>query len=190
VALGFSKRAAEGETVCGDAFTAEQCGSGVLVGVVDGLGHGPLAASASEAFIEVIREDTLRPLDDLMSKAHERLSGTRGAAAALLRIDASAGHVEFTGVGNIHMHSVGPVKMKPVCVPGVVGHRIRKLRTFEFELPDTMLIAVCSDGISSGVRLEEFAHLSVQEIAESILETYGRTYDDATCVVARYAKDA
>src|SRR5690349_12113590 len=38
-----------GEEVCGDAYATRRTGSGLTLMVSDGLGHGPLAASASSA---------------------------------------------------------------------------------------------------------------------------------------------
>lgn len=187
VTVGVAQRVCEGEAVCGDGYTALMLDDGVLVSVVDGLGHGPLAGEASTAFTELLEADLSLSVLAMMQEAHARLSGTRGAAAAILRIDEETGRVHFTGVGNIEMHAISDVKMHPVCAPGIVGHRVRKMLPFEFALPEAALIALCSDGISSRLHLDEYVHLDAQAIADSILTDHGKSHDDATCVVVRYS---
>jgi negative regulator of sigma-B (phosphoserine phosphatase) len=189
VDIGIVNRPAEGETACGDGWTADIYDGGLLISVVDGLGHGPKAEEAAVAFTTLVREDPRSPLAELMRVAGERLSPTRGAAAALLRFDAIERRVEFCGVGNIAMHSVSDVKMHPVSAPGVLGRPVRKLLPFEFALPRNALVALCSDGISSRLELERFETMEPQEIANSLLELHGKSYDDATCLVMRFSED-
>ena len=184
--IGAVQRPCEGETACGDGYATELRESGLLVSVVDGLGHGPMAEEAAVAFLSHVRANPELSLVDMMAGAREPLASTRGAAAALLRFNLETRRVEFTGVGNIHMHSVSDVRMHPVCAPGIVGKHVRKLLPFEFEWPQSFLVALCSDGISSRLHLEEFENMEPQSVAEAILEQHGKAYDDATCVVVRY----
>lgn len=186
VCFGIAQRVCEGETVCGDGYITRTLDDGALVSVVDGLGHGPMAGEAATAFNDTIGGNVELSVRAMMEEANRALSGTRGAAAAMLRLDHSGRRVHFTGVGNIEMHAASDVKMRPVCAPGIVGHRVRKMLDFDFELPATAIIALCSDGISSRLHFEDYAHLEPQEIADLILEQHGKTHDDATCVVVRY----
>jgi phosphoserine phosphatase RsbX len=186
IEFGFVNRPCQGETANGDSWLLEEYEGGVLMSVVDGLGHGPNAEEAALLFTHLVREDPQAPLLELMTAAGKRLASSRGAAAALLRFNEAESRVEFTGVGNIHMHAVADVKMYPVCAPGVVGHRVRKLLPFEFELPQTALVALCSDGISSRLHLENYEHLEPQQIAEALLAEHGKDYDDATALVVRF----
>jgi len=192
VCFGIAQRVCDGEIVCGDAYVTQLLHDGALVSVVDGLGHGPKAGEAAIAFTDMLAEDEAVGVgvEALMEEANRRLAGTRGAAAAILRVDESAHRVQFTGVGNIEMHAVSDVKMHPVCAPGIVGHRVRKLLSFEFELPAAAVIALCSDGISSRLHLDHYAHLEPQEMADAIMEHHGKSHDDATCVIVRYTNEA
>ena len=67
---------------------------------------------------------------------------------------------------------------------------MRKMLSFDFDLPPTALIALCSDGISSRLHLAEYAHLEPQAIADAIMEQHGKSHDDATCVVVRYSDES
>jgi len=180
--FGIAQRVCQGETVCGDGYTTRIFDDGALVSVVDGLGHGPNAGEAAVAFTDIVEESSEPGVQAIMESAHRALSGTRGAAAAILRLDEATKSVTFTGVGNIEMHSVSDVKMHPVCAPGIVGHRVRKMLAFDFDLPTEATIALCSDGISSRLHFDEYVHLEPQEIADAILDQHGSAHDDATCV--------
>jgi phosphoserine phosphatase RsbX len=189
VTFGIAQRVCQGETVCGDAYVTHALENGALISVVDGLGHGPKAGEASTAFVEALEEDLTLHVQTIMEECHRRLSGTRGAAAAILRIDDVARKVSFTGIGNIEMHAISEIKMHPVCAPGIVGHRVRKMLSFEFDLPSEALVMLASDGISSRLHVEDYAHLEPQEIADTIMEQHGKAHDDATIVVARYTSE-
>lgn len=183
VTIGAAQRPCVGESVCGDAFVVHEAGPLTTIAVVDGLGHGPLAGEAATAFCDHVLEEGDRSLEELMVGASQRLAGTRGAAAALLRVDSDAGTVEYVAVGNIECMSAGTTRVKPVSVPGIVGQRVRKVMTYFYELDGPSIIVLFSDGISARLDLDDFSRLDPQAMAEAILDSHGKTYDDATCVV-------
>lgn len=187
--IGSVCRPALGEHVSGDGFSVLHDEATLLVTVVDGLGHGEGAAEASTAFLEFVEQNADAALDDLMTRASKHLIGTRGAAASLIRIDPTMMKLHSCCVGNVHFHSLADRSIHPVAAPGIVGHRIRKVLHFSFDLPETGLFALCSDGLSSRIHLEQHANGSAQAIADELLEHHGKFHDDATCVVVRYEVD-
>jgi phosphoserine phosphatase RsbX len=187
--VGSVLRPCAGENVCGDSFAVHHDETSLLVAVADGLGHGPAAHAASSAFISFVAENSRMALSDMMSEASKAISETRGVAASLARIDFERRLLHYCGVGNCHMHSVASVRMHPVSAPGIVGRRVRKMLPFAFEMPDTGMFAICSDGISSRVRLESLAHLGPQEVADELLGSHGKDHDDVTAVVVRYGTE-
>lgn len=186
VTIGTAQRSCVGERVCGDAFAVWSEDGRTTVAVADGLGHGPLAAEAAEAFCAHAEENGASALEEIMRTAQARLAGTRGVAAALLRIDDRDGFVEYAGVGNIELVAESRVPIRPVSMPGIVGQRVRKITPFRYDMDGGAIIAVFSDGISSRWELSAYKGLEPQEIAEAILHDHGKTHDDATCVVVRY----
>jgi len=185
---GIVIRPCQGEIVCGDAQLVLDDGETLLVAVVDGLGHGPGAAAASEPFLEFVAEHPSLPLDALMLECSSHISGTRGAAAAIVRIDRAGKKLSFVGVGNIHFHSAAETPMNPVCLPGIVGHRVRKVVAYDFDLPETGRFVLCSDGISSRIHMEDYEEKTLaQEIADAVLVQHGKSHDDATCVAVTYS---
>jgi serine/threonine protein phosphatase PrpC len=186
VETGVVIRPCLGETVCGDAQLILDGDDTMLIAVIDGLGHGPGAAAASEAFVEYLTEHPAQPVDRLMLGCSAHITSTRGAAAAIIQIDRTRNTLSFCGIGNVHFHAHGDVPMSPVSLPGIVGHRVRKVIPYDFELTGKGMFVLCSDGISSRLHLEDYEGRSVQEVADSILVDHGKSHDDATVVAVAY----
>ena len=187
IAVEIAQRPRLNENVCGDVVTVMTKASGLLVAVADGLGHGELAYEAAKTFCDFVREHAEDGLESIMSNAKASMSKTRGAAAALVHFNEDERVVEFLGVGNIELRSVSKEKISPVSIPGIVGATLRRIRSFRYNLHDDDLFVIFSDGISSRFVLEEYQHLTDREVAEGILAKFGKSHDDATCVVLRIA---
>src|ERR1700759_605877 len=96
-----------GEHVCGDQSLAVGVDDrAALFGVLDGLGHGPAAASAATTGVDVLKGACGERLEVLVQLCHRVLAGTRGAAMTLARIDFAAGQLSWTGVGNVSANLV------------------------------------------------------------------------------------
>ena len=179
-----AQRAYAGETVCGDAYTVVH-GERTLVALADGLGHGPAAAEAAESFCRFVTNRPTSGLGALLNQASDEIAKTRGAAAALLRIDNESGEIEFAGVGNIELQAVSLEPIRPVSVPGIVGRRIRKVQVYSYRIHEGDLLIAYTDGISSRFTLGDYAELEEQALADRVLADHGKLHDDATCVVIR-----
>jgi hypothetical protein len=152
-----------------------------------GLGHGEAAAAAADAFCAYVRSQPDASPDHVLLGAHAALRGTRGVVAAVLRIHPDPARLELAGVGNIEVHSVSRTPIRPTSHPGVVGVRLRTVRTVAFALHPGDLVILRSDGISSRFDLADLAHLDAQPLAEALLARHGTAHDDASCLVLRYA---
>ncbi|HYM29193.1 MAG TPA: ATP-binding protein, partial [Steroidobacteraceae bacterium] len=85
--LGTISVAVRGEPVCGDAWSiACQDGRQALL-LVDGLGHGILAAAAATVAVTAFGERPFAEPEDAMRELHRQLNGTRGAAGACAILD-------------------------------------------------------------------------------------------------------
>jgi hypothetical protein len=184
LAIRTAQRSYAGEVVCGDAITVVP-GERTLIALADGLGHGGLAAEAAEAFCRFVAARSELGLRALMTMATEAISRTRGAAAALLRLDLTSGEMQFAGIGNIELQAVSREPIRPVSVPGIVGRRIRKVRVFSYRVHEGDLLLMYTDGISSRLTLGDYSKREEQEVADSVLDEHGKLHDDATCVVIR-----
>jgi negative regulator of sigma-B (phosphoserine phosphatase) len=172
-----------GEIQNGDAVLVRQSVAGhTMLAVIDGLGHGPDAAQASRAAIEVL---TLLPFEtnvhDAMQEMHRELKGTRGAAATLCIVKDFK--LEICAVGNVALMCTN-CSIPLVLSAGVLGHQVSRFRIGACEVTSRSRLALLSDGISTRFRLEEYRHLEPPDACREIMSRYRRKEDDATVLVA------
>ena len=181
--IASSIRNCPGESVSGDAVLVHQLEQGFLIGVVDGLGHGPNAALASEKACEIFKNNATLELTGLMNLCHKGIRGTRGAAATLVKINPTEGVLQHLGVGNVEVVTYGQ-KIAPINSPGVLGGgQIRMLKESEYRFSSGGLMVIHSDGISNRMELDKLEQEEAQGIAEEIIERWGKDHDDASCAV-------
>lgn len=179
--IARASRPRAGETVNGDAICVRHTDTRTLVAVVDGLGHGPEAALASQRAVAHLDGAAITgSASALMEQLHAVLVGTRGAAAVLCLFE--RGRVRVSGVGNVELRCLGGSLGLPMN-PGILGHRVRHHVEVEGELRRGERLAVFSDGISGRLDLSEHRHLDAEPACHAILERHGRPYDDASIVV-------
>lgn len=180
-----------GETANGDAWSSAASGDVLTVAVADGLGHGPLAATASSAAARIFSGGAETPLERLMQDAHSMLRPTRGAAVGIARIHHVHERVDFIGAGNIAGTIVrDDGARKVVSLPGIVGHEMRKLQTFSYPWDASSVLVLQSDGVSANWSHAAYPGLMQHEpavIAAVLYRDHCRGTDDATVVVAKAA---
>ncbi len=191
--LGFEVGAVSvpypGEQVCGDGFAVAQSDGRALVMVVDGLGHGPLAAAAAARARELFQaHPDLGPVD-LMHRLHAGMRPTRGAALALAEIDARREAVRFCGVGNIAATILVAGRTRSmVSHHGTLGHDARRIAEFQYPWTPDALVVLNSDGLLSSWTLARYPGLGARApslIAAVLYRDCRRQRDDATVLVVR-----
>ncbi|MCJ2136423.1 SpoIIE family protein phosphatase [Methylobacterium sp. J-026] len=179
----------KGETANGDAYCVRRRGDGWTAIVADGLGHGPLAAQASDQAVRLFRKHEDAPPGAILAAMHAGLGHTRGGAVSVARYDPDRAQVTFAGIGNVAGAAVGAGGTKrTVSLPGTAGHVARRIQEFEYRLDPDGLFVMCSDGIGTAWALEAYpgligAHPSL--IAGVLYRDFTRVRDDATVVVIR-----
>ena len=98
----IAKRPKIGEEECGDDFLIKICKTGVLIAVVDGLGHGKNAATASRKAIDSLKNFNSDNPISLVKDCHQNLKNTRGAVVSLAYIDCKEETINWIGIGNVH----------------------------------------------------------------------------------------
>lgn len=178
-----------GEEVCGDAVSVVQTATARTSLVVDGLGHGPEAASAAHAAVRIFQREAHRPLTELLEFIHTGLRPTRGAAAAIARWSPATGIIEYGGIGNIAGVVIFPGNSRHmVSINGTLGLNARKMQAFEYPCPRGGLMVMHSDGVSSSWSLDKYAGLLGRHpllIAAVIYRDYARRRDDVSVLVSR-----
>jgi anti-sigma regulatory factor (Ser/Thr protein kinase) len=187
VQLGAVCVAVAGETECGDTWSIAEDQGRVATLVIDGLGHGPLAAAAAHAGLAAFRENPLAPPADTLRELHRRLSPTRGAAAACAVLDPQSSRLVYAGVGNIGGVLLHDSERKGLpSHNGTLGLSLPRSQQFEYPWPPNSVVIMHSDGLSARWNLSAYPGLSALHpalIAAVLYRDLGRQRDDATIVV-------
>lgn len=178
-----------GERENGDAVLVRRGPEAITLAVIDGLGHGRMAALAAHAAVECLNRLPLAvDLEEAMRAVHEALRGTRGAAAAVCQLGgtptSSAGTVSFVccGVGNVEIRCLG-AKLPILLSPGVLGARVQSFRICRGELPSGARLVMFSDGISQRAPLDSLRQQDPDSLCDTLMREHRKPDDDASVLV-------
>ncbi|HEV7731979.1 MAG TPA: ATP-binding protein [Candidatus Binatia bacterium] len=178
-----------GETACGDGWAMAPRTHGCLVAVVDGVGHGPIAADAATGALAILTARPAATPRDLLDDVHRALRGTRGAAMSVAELDLDAGVVRFAGIGNVAGAIVGPGRHRAmVSHHGTLGHQVRVVQEFSYPWGADDLLLLSSDGLQTRWSIDRYPGLALRHpsvIAALLHRDFRRDRDDATVVVVR-----
>ncbi len=176
------------EDECGDAGVIHLSHDHCFLALMDVLGHGKEAhevAVVGEGYLQAHHDGD--PVE-LMKGLHACLTGTRGAVAALCRVDRMNGEMEFVGVGNIAARLYGPSTLSFVSRDGVIGYRLPTPRKQRGKVYPGDILVLSSDGIKEHfdpVFHPDLFKGSARDIAEKVMDQLGKESDDASCIVLR-----
>jgi phosphoserine phosphatase RsbX len=189
---GIAERSLPGEVESGDASIVAQVADGVLIAVIDGLGHGAEAAQAAGLATSVVRDHAGEPLASLIERCHQALRYSRGAAMTLAQVNSTKQTLTWLGVGNVEGRLLRAHTSKdlttesPMLRGGVVGHKLPPLHSSSAQLSRGDVIVMTTDGVGGGFLDRLAPEGTPQSIADKILEQHWRGMDDALVLVARY----
>ncbi|HEY4677630.1 MAG TPA: SpoIIE family protein phosphatase [Candidatus Angelobacter sp.] len=180
-----------GEKVCGDNVAWEINGDRCIALVVDGLGHGPLAAEAADEAVRVFRLHSSESPTSLITRMHDALKKTRGAAAAVAEVRTLAGTLVYAGVGNISGSILSNTLSRSlISHNGTLGHVMSRVQEFKVEWPKDGILVMHSDGLQSRWDLSRYPGLLARRpalIAGVLLRDFRRERDDASVLVLKGA---
>lgn len=182
-----SGRPIPGEARSGDLHVVAPCPGGVLVGLIDGLGHGPEAAQVASRAAEAIMANAAAPVQSVVEACHDALKGTRGVVLSLASISTAGAALTWIGVGNVEAALFGASdrRQRIVTRGGVVGYRLPPLRANTVAIEPGDVLVFASDGISESF-IEVRPTGTAAEHAARMLAEFGKHTDDALVLVARY----
>jgi anti-sigma regulatory factor (Ser/Thr protein kinase) len=183
-----------GEEVCGDAWAVSLSGGYRTVLMVDGLGHGPVAAEAARATVEGFAKQPLVPVETLLRLLHAQLRSTRGAAVAIARVDERESTLRYGGIGNISgVLASGGTQRSLISHNGIIGHEARKFQEFSYPWTADAVLIMHSDGLATQWKLDDISGLRLRHagvIAASLVRDFSRGRDDASAFVLKNRNDA
>lgn len=187
-----ASRPLTGQTVSGDLHVVEFFGHGVLLAVIDGVGHGNEAQAVAKVAADILTKDAGASVISLVKRCHDALTKTRGAVMTLASLDIPGNTVTWMGVGNVEArlfrteadisHPCEHILLRA----GLVGLQLPAAQAMLMPLAPGDLMVFCTDGIQpgfeSGINLTE----TCKQIADGILSRHFKGTDDALVLVARY----
>lgn len=181
--------AMHGETLSGDGWGVSLDGCSFCL--VDGLGHGMLAADAAKVAVEIFQKHPGASPEAALEKMHAAMRATRGAAAAVAKINPEARTLDFAGIGNISCVLMRHGKSQNlVSHNGTLGHQVRRVQQFSYPYEHNDLLLMHTDGLTAQPKLGIPASLLSQPpnvIAPFLFSEQLRGRDDATLLVNRLA---
>ena len=131
-AIGVVHQPKQGESISGDAWLVKECDGRTLCVVADGLGHGPLAATAATVIINALKTVLSLPSpSDVVEVAHRAAKSTVGASLGVAILNHHAHEVRFAGVGNVSAMVISEEgRNHLISYDGVVGREYRKVKEF------------------------------------------------------------
>ncbi|MGH9140437.1 MAG: SpoIIE family protein phosphatase [Vicinamibacterales bacterium] len=186
-----AERALPGQAISGDLHVVEPFPDGVLVAVIDALGHGDEAAAAARLAASTVRAHAHEAIPTLIRICHERLRAARGVVMSAASFNARNDSVTWGGVGNVEgflvrSHASGSSPREALVLRnGVVGFHLPEVRSTVRPIARGDVLVLATDGIATGF-LDDFDRGTPQDVADRILARYGKPTDDALVLVAAY----
>ncbi|ASA55365.1 SpoIIE family protein phosphatase [Vibrio gazogenes] len=188
-----------GESESGDGVFVRENNLGLMVGIIDVLGHGPEAAHLArqmESYLDArfhadasIYPSLTNELPQLLEQMHDHFRGSLGAAVTLVFFNLQTRCFQGVGVGNTLMRKCGDDWRTYFSQPGVVGEMIPTLNVFQGPFGDNERFLLTTDGIKENLDLGlcHFAqYRPLQQFASFLVEHFGKPHDDMTVIVLEY----
>lgn len=188
------ERTLPGETFSGDRCLVKEVWEGVLIAVIDGIGHGAEAAKAADCALETIEANADRSFSLLLQKCHANLKRMRGVVMSLAYLDDQR-TMTWMGIGNVEGRLIrrrmqyNDKTESLLLRPGVIGGENDVVPTFYprgLALMRGDLLIMATDGIKNDFDNDIEVAAGPKRIAEEIIATKCKPNDDALVFVGRY----
>jgi serine/threonine protein phosphatase PrpC len=188
---GLAKHTHGGEGESGDLHLVCCNENGILIAVIDGIGHGEEAAEVARIAATLLRDSVNEPVISLLELCHEKLKATRGVVMSLAFVSPEQKMMTWIGVGNVQgvLVRAGNQKGNPqeslLLRAGVVGAKLPYLQASVLPISQGDTLVFATDGIQSDFSAELSAKENPQRVADRILNKFLSNNDDALVLVAR-----
>lgn len=178
-----------GEDANGDLVVVTSARDPFRVTLIDGVGHGPAAATGSGTGARALLGRPEAGPADLVDALGVTLRGTRGAVAASAQVHLAARVLTYAAIGDVCGSLVGPERSTGlVTLDGTVGLTRRWARPHVEPWSERSLLVMHTDGIADRWSLDDHPGLSLRDpalICGVLMRDYATRADDATVLVVR-----
>src|SRR5262249_44552173 len=165
----------------GDAFVIQHWGEELLIGIIDGLGHGEFAQRAALAAQRYVQSHDRQPLDKIFSGAGRACRATRGVVMALARFT-SLTHLQFASLGNIEVRAWTGAERLPFALKrGILGTLNLNIHVQEFAWQPDWLLVLHTDGLRTRWQWSDFPGIErqpAQLVASTLMRALATDHDD------------
>jgi negative regulator of sigma-B (phosphoserine phosphatase) len=192
IELGVAGLTLPGQAKSGDQYVYESFAGGVLLALVDGIGHGPEAAAAAEAACAILKSYAADPVIALVERCHAALRSTRGVVMSTAAFDVQHNLLTWLGIGNVQgilrrfRPPVDGTEELLLLRAGVVGSQLPPLRASVLRVVPGDTLVLATDGVQSGFAPRINSAEAPPRAARAILDGFNKGTDDALVLVARY----
>lgn len=176
----------------GDGYVVAPHPRGMLVAVVDALGHGAEAAQPAALAVAEIGKRAHEPVLAVLQRCHEVLVGSRGVVLSVASFDFTERTMTWVGVGDVAGVMVfGDLAAHPpytalVHRGGVAGLRLPPLRPWVIPVGEGDTLIFATDGVRPGFESAFVQDMDPQRAARAIMDRFRKGTDDALVLVARF----
>jgi phosphoserine phosphatase RsbX len=184
-----ARAVAPGHRDSGDEFCIRLFEHRTMIAVLDGLGHGPAAATVAKEGLRLLEQAQSPDVVRLVHECHEGLRGSRGVVMSLAMVDSHENTMTWIGVGNVSgtLHCARSSGRKTLLLRGgLIGNALPRLQASVVPVAEGDMLIFTTDGVKPGIEDRLLHGQSLQAIAERILARSRSGRDDALALVARY----
>lgn len=192
IEYAVASRARPGESVSGDLSLVTRSNDGVLISVIDGLGHGEEATAVARLAVTELERHVNEPVIMLVQHCHHALQRTRGVVMTIVALNTRDNTMTAIGIGNVETVIVRanpharPPRESVLLRNGVVGYQLPELHASVLPIAAGDLLVFATDGVP-----DDFADLiapidSPVPLAQRILAQKFRGTDDALVLACKY----
>ena len=173
-----------------DAFSL-RTDSHIFLSIFDAAGHGSRANKIAMAARDILESNQSQSLTALMNTLHEGLRGTNGGVGIVARLDTSTLQVNYVGIGHIFMcrfRQNSDAVSRLVLRDGIIGYQCRTPIEKTLQLEGGDVLVLHSDGIKNRIDIDDYPEILTHDanrIARNLVQRFGKSGDDATCMVVR-----
>lgn len=178
--------------VSGDLHLVNATQDGVLIAVVDGLGHGDEATVAARAAIDVLAGHADESLVSLVQRCHRALQHTRGVVMTLVSVDTDDHTASLLGVGNVEAvllranADARPRRESALLRGGVVGYQLPSLQVSVVPFVPGDLLVFATDGVREDFGDELNVIEPTAQLVDRIMAKKFRGTDDGLVLACKY----
>lgn len=180
------------QLVSGDLHVVAPTRTGVLIAVVDGLGHGDEAGVAARTAIDVLAAHADESPVALVQRCHRALQNTRGAVMTLAAVDTSENTASLLGVGNVEAvllradPTAKPRRESAILRGGVVGYQLPPLQETVVPFMAGDLLAFATDGVREDFADELSPAEPTAQLVERLMAKKFRGTDDGLVLACKH----